>query len=260
MWVTFSSELHNWPEVKGTLLARGHRLRGNCDVEMLLHLYEEHGDRVVEQTRGMSAFALYDRARRRRLPARDCVGKTPLCYHDDGRRIVFASELKALLLDSSVPGAVDERSLADYLTFQYVPSTCWSSSAACPSSTSCAATSPSGSSRRWRAISCRPRRWRAANRGSACRSSAGWAPISAGWRARCGSTGVRAGAAGSTPPASSRSCTARARATSGRADQVWSLVRLELWAQTYLDRPGDRITEPPEASIPARVGGWSLTR
>jgi asparagine synthase (glutamine-hydrolysing) len=45
-----------------------------------------------------------------------------------------------------------------------------------------------------------------------------------------------------------------------RADQVWSLVRLELWAQTYLDRPGDRITEPPEASIPARVGGWSLTR
>ncbi len=122
LWVTFNGELYNWPEVKGTLAARGHRFRGSCDTEMLLHLYEEHGDALLQHLRGMFAFGLYDRARRRLLLARDRLGKKPLFYHDDGRRIVFASELKALLLDPSVPREIDEAALADYLTFQYVPS------------------------------------------------------------------------------------------------------------------------------------------
>jgi asparagine synthase (glutamine-hydrolysing) len=122
LWVTFNGELYNWPEVKGTLAARGHRFRGASDTEMLLHLYEEHGDGMLEHLRGMFAFGLYDRSRHRLLLARDRLGKKPLFYHDDGRRIVFASELKALLLDPSVPREVDETGLADYLTFQYVPS------------------------------------------------------------------------------------------------------------------------------------------
>ncbi|HKQ58889.1 MAG TPA: asparagine synthase (glutamine-hydrolyzing), partial [Candidatus Eisenbacteria bacterium] len=122
LWVTFNGELYNWPEVKGTLAARGHRFRGSSDTEMLLHLYEEHGDDLLPHVRGMFSFALYDRGRRRLLLARDRLGKKPLFYHDDGRRIVFASELKALLLDPSVPREIDEASLADYLTFQYVPS------------------------------------------------------------------------------------------------------------------------------------------
>jgi asparagine synthase (glutamine-hydrolysing) len=122
LWVTFNGELYNWPEVKGTLAARGHRFRGSSDTEMLLHLYEEHGDGMLQHLRGMFAFGLYDRPRRRLLLARDRLGKKPLFYHDDGRRIVFASELKALLLDPSVPREIDEAALADYLTFQYVPS------------------------------------------------------------------------------------------------------------------------------------------
>ncbi len=71
--------------------------------------------------RGMFAFALFDRPRRRLLLCRDRFGVKPLYYHDDGRRLVFASELKALMLDPSIPREVDERSIADYLTFQYVP-------------------------------------------------------------------------------------------------------------------------------------------
>jgi asparagine synthase (glutamine-hydrolysing) len=87
----------------------------------MLHLYEEYGDRLFEHLRGMFAFALYDRRRARMLIGRDRLGIKPLYYHDNGKRLVFASELKALLVDPTVPRNVDEHSLADYLTFQYVP-------------------------------------------------------------------------------------------------------------------------------------------
>ncbi len=121
VWVTYNGEIYNWPEVRPGLLARGHRLHGSSDTEMLLHLWEEKGPALVDDLRGMFAFALFDTRRRQLLLARDRVGKKPLFYHDDGRRIVFASELKSLLADPSVPRDVDPRSVLDYLTFQYVP-------------------------------------------------------------------------------------------------------------------------------------------
>lgn len=121
VWITYNGELYNWPEVKPQLVARGHRLRGNSDTEMLLHLWEEKGPQLVDDLRGMFAFALFDTRRRTLLLARDRVGKKPLFWHDDGRRIAFASELKSLMLDPSVPREVDPRSIADFLTFQYVP-------------------------------------------------------------------------------------------------------------------------------------------
>jgi asparagine synthase (glutamine-hydrolysing) len=88
---------------------------------MLVHLWEEKGPELVHDLRGMFTFALYDTSRRTLLLARDRAGKKPLYWHDDGRRIVFASELKALLADPSVPRDVDPAAIADYLTFQYVP-------------------------------------------------------------------------------------------------------------------------------------------
>jgi len=121
VWVTFNGELYNWPETKPQLVARGHRLRGNSDTEMLLHLWEEKGPEMLAELRGMFAFALFDTRRRQLLLARDRVGKKPLYWHDDGRRIAFASELKSLMLDPSVPREADTQSLADYLAFGYVP-------------------------------------------------------------------------------------------------------------------------------------------
>jgi len=121
LWVTYNGELYGWPEIRKDLERRGHRFRGYSDTEAFLHLYEEHGTGLFAQLRGMFAFGLYDRPRRRLLLGRDRFGIKPLYYHDDGKRIAFASELKALLLDPSVPREVDVESIADYLTFQYVP-------------------------------------------------------------------------------------------------------------------------------------------
>ena len=119
--VVFNGELYNWPEVMPRLAERGHRFRGRSDTEMLLHLWEERGAELVHELRGMFTFALYDSKSRMLLLARDRAGKKPLYWHDDGRRIVFASELKALIVDPSVPSEVDPVAIADYLTFQYVP-------------------------------------------------------------------------------------------------------------------------------------------
>jgi len=121
VWVTFNGEIYGWPALRSALATRGHRFRGTSDTEALLHLYEEHGLDMMPQVRGMFAFALFDRPRRRLLLGRDRFGVKPLYYHDDGQRIVFASELKALMLDPSVPREIDEAAIAEYLTFQYVP-------------------------------------------------------------------------------------------------------------------------------------------
>src|SRR5206468_1795204 len=111
----------NWPELRSRLAGRGRRFRSHSDTEVLLHLWNERGTAMVDELRGMFAFALFDRRRRSLMLVRDRLGKKPLFYHDDGRRLVFASELKALLVDRSVPRDVDPRAVADMLTFQYVP-------------------------------------------------------------------------------------------------------------------------------------------
>jgi asparagine synthase (glutamine-hydrolysing) len=121
VWVTYNGELYGWPEIRAELAGRGHRFHGNSDTEALLHLYEESGTGLFPRLRGMFAFGLFDRARRSLLLARDRFGIKPLYYHDDGKRLAFASELKALLLDPGVPREVDLEALEDYVTFQYVP-------------------------------------------------------------------------------------------------------------------------------------------
>lgn len=121
LWVTFNGEIYGWPALRSVLATRGHRFRGTSDTEALLHLYEEHGLDLMSHVRGMFGFGLFDRGRRRLVLGRDRFGVKPLYYHDDGHRVVFASELKALMMDPSVPREIDEQAIADYLTYQYVP-------------------------------------------------------------------------------------------------------------------------------------------
>src|SRR5678815_5811837 len=95
LWVTYNGELYGWAEIRKGLAERGHHFRGYSDTEAFLHLYEELGTGLFEHLRGMFAFALFDKPRRRLLIGRDRLGIKPLYWHDDGKRIAFASELKS---------------------------------------------------------------------------------------------------------------------------------------------------------------------
>ncbi|GLY85871.1 asparagine synthase (glutamine-hydrolyzing) [Actinoallomurus iriomotensis] len=116
-----NGELYDYGRLRDSLRHRGHRLTSEGDTECLVHLYEEYGDGLVDQLRGMFAFAIWDARRRRLLLARDRVGKKPLYYRSDGASLVFGSELKALMQDPSMPREVDPVALHHYLTYQYVP-------------------------------------------------------------------------------------------------------------------------------------------
>lgn len=120
--IVFNGEIYNFQELRRELIAKGHTFCSESDTEVIVHLYEEMGQRVVDRLRGMFAFALWDANERRLLVARDRVGKKPLFYRHDGRSIVFASEVRALFADPSVPREPDLTAIHHYLTYQYVPS------------------------------------------------------------------------------------------------------------------------------------------
>ncbi|HYP26967.1 MAG TPA: asparagine synthase (glutamine-hydrolyzing) [Blastocatellia bacterium] len=115
VWLTFNGEIYNHRDIRPGLEARGHVYRSACDTETIIHLYEERGPRVVEELRGMFAFAIWDRNRNRLLLARDRVGIKPLYYAllEDGR-IYFASEIKAIIEAGAVRPELNYAALSDY--------------------------------------------------------------------------------------------------------------------------------------------------
>jgi asparagine synthase (glutamine-hydrolysing) len=119
--VVFNGEIYNFHELARELEARGHTLATRSDTETIVHAYEDFGLECVKRLRGMFAFALWDESRRRLVLARDRAGKKPLYYHVDGERIVFASEIKALLKDPSIKRRISVEGLSDYFTFGNIP-------------------------------------------------------------------------------------------------------------------------------------------
>jgi asparagine synthase (glutamine-hydrolysing) len=120
VWVVFNGEIYNHADLRPGLEARGHRYRSRCDTETILHLYEEEGDRVVEQLQGMFAFAIWDRARQRLLLARDRLGIKPLYYAATDRELLFASEIKSLLAAGSVRPEFNEEVLPEFLSTRFI--------------------------------------------------------------------------------------------------------------------------------------------
>jgi asparagine synthase (glutamine-hydrolysing) len=122
VWAVLNGEIYNHLQLRETLRARGHTLRTNCDTEVLVHLYEDHGDALVHALEGMFAFAIWDGRRRRLLVGRDRFGEKPLFYSERGGVLTFASELVALL--AGLPGPrpdLDPNALHAFLVFGYVP-------------------------------------------------------------------------------------------------------------------------------------------
>ena len=115
-------EIYNFLTLKEGLLNRGHIFKTEGDAEVLLHLYEEKKEAMLEDLRGMFSFAIWDNARKRLFAARDRVGQKPFVYFYDGNSFIFASELKAILEDKSAAKDIDFTAVADFFTYGYVPS------------------------------------------------------------------------------------------------------------------------------------------
>jgi len=120
--VTYNGEIYNFKEIAETLVAKGHVFSTNCDTEVVVHAWEEWGDECVNRFRGMFSFAIWDRNKRTLFLARDRLGIKPLYYSilPDGE-LLFASELKALLVHPRLPRTINEAAIEEFFAFGYVP-------------------------------------------------------------------------------------------------------------------------------------------
>lgn len=119
--VVFNGEIYNYRELAAELRQRGHRFATASDTEVIVHLYEEMGEACVHQLRGMFAFALWDRSRRKLFIARDRLGIKPLYYAQVNDGLVFGSEIKAILQHPQVEAQLNLEALSHYLSLRYVP-------------------------------------------------------------------------------------------------------------------------------------------
>jgi asparagine synthase (glutamine-hydrolysing) len=119
--VVFNGEIYNFQDLRRRLEAKGHVFRTRSDTEVLVHLYEEEGSGLVDNLRGMYAFALWDRPNRRLLLARDRLGIKPFYIYRDSEKLLFGSELKAILACPCVERIVDAEALEDFLALGFVP-------------------------------------------------------------------------------------------------------------------------------------------
>jgi asparagine synthase (glutamine-hydrolysing) len=119
--VVQNGEIYNYRELRAELERRGHRFATGSDTEVLVHLYEEHGDGFAERLRGMFAVAIWDGRERRLVLARDRFGIKPLYFSVAGGALSFASELKALLEQPGFSRQIDPQAVAAYLAFNSIP-------------------------------------------------------------------------------------------------------------------------------------------
>ena len=119
--LVYNGEIFNHATLRRELEVLGHRFRGRCDSEVVVHAYEAWGPRCVERFRGFFAFALWDGTARRLFLARDRIGIKPLYYAERPDRFLFGSEIKAILEHPDVPREVDLQSLYHYVGYEFVP-------------------------------------------------------------------------------------------------------------------------------------------
>jgi asparagine synthase (glutamine-hydrolysing) len=119
--LVFNGEIYNFQELRQELESKGHIFSSKADSEVIIHAYEEWGIDSINRLRGMFAYGLYDLNRKRLLLVRDRIGIKPLYYTYKNGRLLFASEIKAILEDSQVERRVNFQAMYDYLGFEFVP-------------------------------------------------------------------------------------------------------------------------------------------
>lgn len=122
IWIVFNGEIYNHQQLRRDLEQKGHTFRTRTDTEVIVHLYEDLGERCVEQLNGMFAFAIWDGTQGKLILGRDPLGQKPLFYALLGDDFLFASEIKGILAADQQAREIDYHSLHDYLSLRFIPS------------------------------------------------------------------------------------------------------------------------------------------
>src|SRR3972149_3015976 len=118
LWLTYNGEIYNYKELTSELKMHGHIFRSMTDSEVIIHAYEEWGENCLKKFNGMWAFALWDSRKRQLFCARDRFGIKPFYYFLDENRFIFASEIKPILTDKTIPCGPNDRVIFDYLAYE----------------------------------------------------------------------------------------------------------------------------------------------
>ncbi len=121
IWITFNGEIYNFPELRKELQSRGCRFSTNSDTEVIIYLYQEYAEAAIARLNGIFSFAIYDKMRGCVIIARDHFGVKPMYYYLGNGELHFASEIKAIFEDRSIPRELDFEALNSFLTFRYNP-------------------------------------------------------------------------------------------------------------------------------------------
>jgi asparagine synthase (glutamine-hydrolysing) len=122
IWIIFNGEIYNYQALRNELKDKGHVFKTYSDTEVIIHLYEEMGEKCVEELSGMFAIAIWEERKKKLFLARDRLGQKPLYYTQNGTTFIFASEVKAILAAREVEREIDLNSLHHYLSLRFIPS------------------------------------------------------------------------------------------------------------------------------------------
>lgn len=119
--IVFNGEIYNYREIREKLIAAGHVFKTNTDTEVLIHGYEEYGEKLLNMLRGMFSFVIWDKNKKELFGARDFFGIKPMYYAIMGKNFMFGSEIKSFLAHPEFKKELNTTALENYLTFQYSP-------------------------------------------------------------------------------------------------------------------------------------------
>ena len=119
--IIFNGEIYNYKTIRETLIEKGHKFRTNTDTEVLIHGYEEFGEKLLNMLRGMFSFVIWDKNKKELFGARDFFGIKPMYYANMNDTLMFGSEIKSFLEHPKFTKELNTAALENYLTFQYSP-------------------------------------------------------------------------------------------------------------------------------------------